>query len=86
MLLGLGVAIDDYIAQKGQELGGAVLAQLEIEQLRRGVNQRRCRRALAERGVVDHVFQERNIRLHPANAELPQRAVHALQRHVKVPA
>ncbi len=28
--------------------------------------------------MVHHVFQERNVRLHPANAELPQAAVHPL--------
>jgi hypothetical protein len=38
--LGLRIAVDDDIAEKGQQLGGAVAARLELEQLRRGVNQR----------------------------------------------
>ena len=51
----------------------------ELEQFRRGVDQRGRRRAGAEGLVVDDVFEERNVRLHAADAELAQRAVHALQ-------
>ena len=35
------IAVDDHLAQVGQQLGGAVLARRELEQLRRLVEQRR---------------------------------------------
>ena len=40
----------------------------------------------AERLVEDDVLEERDVRLHAADAELAQRAVHALQRDVEASA
>ena len=77
------MAVYRDVAQIPQQLGRAVAARLELEQLRRRVNQRRRGQPLLERVVVDDVFQERNVRLHAANAEFPQRPVHALQRAMK---
>ena len=81
--LGVRVAVDDDVAEEIQQLGRAVAARLELEQLGRGVDERRGRLAGAEFVVVNDVFQERDVRLHAADAELAQRAVHAVQRHVE---
>ncbi len=62
--LGLRIAVHDYVAQERQQLGGAVAARLELEQFRRGVDQRRGRPDLAEHRVVDHIFEKRAVRLH----------------------
>ena len=59
-----------------------------VARSRRPLNTKSCgvvsmsaRRGLAgaEGLVRDDVFEERDVRLHPADAELPQRAVHALE-------
>ena len=84
--LGLRVAVDDDVAEEVQQPGRAVAARFEGEQLRRGVNQSGgCPAGLEDR-VVDEVFQEREVRFHAANAELAQRAVHALAGGGKVAA
>ena len=72
------------VAEEGEQLGGAVAARVEVEQFRRGVNQRGGRRAGAEDGVVDDVFEEGNVGLDAADAEFAQRAVHALQGDVEI--
>ena len=80
--LGVRIAIHNDVAEEVQELRGAVPAVLEGEQLRRVVNQGSRRLPAAEHGVVDQVFEERNVGLHPANAEFSQRAVRPLKRHL----
>ena len=84
MRVGLGlpvdfrIAVDDDVAEVGEQLGRAVAARRELEQLRRLVDERRGDVARQERRVGDHVLEERDVRLHAADAELAQRAVHAL--------
>ena len=77
--LGLRVAIDCYIGEEGEELRGAVAAAFELKELRRGIDERGRRLAGAEGVVEDDVFQERDVRLYAADAELAQRPVHALE-------
>ena len=47
LALHLRVAVDDDVAEVGQQLGGAVAARRELEQLRRLVEERRRRLARA---------------------------------------
>ena len=66
--------------QEAQQLGGAVAAHGEFEQLGRFFDEARGDLAGGEGRMVDHVFQELQIGGHTADAELAQRAVHALAR------
>ncbi len=77
------IAVDDHVAEKAEQLRRAVAPRLEFEELRRRVDHRRRRPPAAEAREVNDVFQERNVRLHPADAELAQRAIHAIQRHLE---
>ena len=77
--LGRGVAVDDHVAQVGQELARAVAPRLEVEQRRRGVDEARGGLARAEGLVVDDVVEERDVGLDAADAELVQGPLHALE-------
>ena len=79
----LRIAVDDDVAQEGQQLAGAVAPRLELEQIRRRVDQ--CRGGLpgAEDRVGDDVFEEGDIGLDAADAEFAQGAVHALEGQVE---
>ena len=79
--LGLGISIHDHIREEGKQTRGAVAAGFEIKERRRGVDERGRCRARLERLVLNDIFQKRNVRLHPANAEFAQRAEHALESH-----
>ena len=81
--LHLRPAVDDHVAEVAQDLRRAVAPRLEAEQLRRVVDERRRRVAGDERRVADQVLEERDVRLHAADAELAQGAVHALDRFVE---
>ena len=65
-------------AEIGEQLGGAVAARREVEQRGRLVEPAGGDAAGLEIGVVDDVFEERNVGLDAAHAELAQAAVHAL--------
>ena len=78
--LGVRIAIDDDVAEELQQLRRAVAPRLELEELRRRIDHRRRRQALPELREVDDVFEERDVRLHAADAELAQRAIHAVER------
>jgi hypothetical protein len=71
----VGVAVDDDLAEEGEELGGAVAAGLEGEELGRGVDQRGGGAAGTERGVGDDVLEEGDVRLDAADTEFAQGAV-----------
>ena len=77
------IAVHDDVAEEIEQLRRAVAAELEIEQRRRCVDHRGRRAAAAERRVIDHVFHERNVRLHAADSHFAQCAVHAVERHVE---
>ena len=66
------IAVDDDVAQVGQQPRGAVAPRREMEQRGSLVEERRGDAAGLKRGVVDHVLEERNVRLHAADAELAQ--------------
>ena len=63
------IAVHDDVAEEVQQLGRAVAARREIEQLRRGVEHRRCCLAAAEFLVLNDVFEERYVGLHAADAK-----------------
>ena len=71
------VAVDDHVADVLQQLGRAVAAGREVEQLRRLVDEPRRAVAGEERRVGDQADEERNVRLHAADAELLQAAFRA---------
>ncbi len=74
----LGVAVHRGLGQEAQQLGRAVAARGELQQLGRFLDE--ARRDLAGRKVrmVDHVLQELQVGGDTADAELAQRPVHAL--------
>ena len=66
------IAVDDDVAEIGQQLGGAVAARRELEQLGRLVQPARGHVPRLEYRMVDDVFEERDVGLHAADAELAQ--------------
>ncbi len=78
--LGVGIAVDDDVAEEVEELGRAVAAGVEREEFRRGVDERRGGLAALEVAVADDVFEEGDVGLDAADAELGERAVHAVHR------
>ena len=72
----LRVAVDDDLGDVAQQLGRPVAARFELEQLRRLVDEPRRRLAGQELRVRDQVEQERDVRLHAADAELLQAPLH----------
>ena len=76
--LHFGIAVEDDIADVREQLGGAVGAAGEAEQLRRIVEEGSGDFAGAETRMIDDIFEERDVRLDAADAELAQRAIHAL--------
>ena len=79
----LRIAVHHHVANVTEQPVRAITARAEGEQLRRGIDQRRARLTIAEGLVLDDVFDERNVRLHAADAEFLQRAVHAIERNRK---
>jgi hypothetical protein len=75
-----GMAVHDDVREIRQQLRRAVLAARDLEQLRRVVEEP-CPRLAAHEGLVlEHVLQEREVRLDAADAELAQRAPSLLGR------
>ena len=81
--LGNRVAVERDVGEIGKRFRRPVALVLEAEQLGLGVDQLGVRLAASERVVADDVFEERDVRLHPTDAELTQGAVHALARDLK---
>ena len=81
--LSLRVAVHNHIGEEGKQARGAVAAGLELEERRRGVDERGRRLARGEFRIEDDIFEERNVCLHAANAEFAERAEHSLERHRK---
>ena len=78
------VAVDDDFANEIEQLGCAILARCELEQLRRGVNEP-CRAfAAGKQRVTNHVVHEHQVGGQPANAELGERAMHARNGFIRV--
>ena len=82
--LGLWIAVHHHIANVFEQPVRTIAARTKGEELRRGVDQCRARLPGAKGLVLDDVFDERNVRLHAANPEFLQRAVHAIERHREV--
>ena len=80
--LGVGIAVDDDVADEVEELGGAIVTGLEAEELGRSVDQRGRGLPRAEDRVGDDVLEEGNIGLHAADAEFAQHAAHALEGQI----
>ena len=72
-----GVAVHRHVGDVAQQLGRAVLARLEVEQVRCRVDEARGVAIFDEIGVRDDVLKERQIGGDAANAELAQGAMHA---------
>ena len=70
------------LPRKLQQLGGAVPARLEGEELGGVVHQPGRGAPLGEGGMVDDVFEEGDVGLDAADAELAQGAVHAMASEV----
>src|SRR5205085_6887279 len=70
--LHLGVAVDDHLRDVGQQPGRAVLPRRKLEQLRRLVEEPRRQLPFEELRVRQQVQEERDVGLHPADAELLQ--------------
>ena len=69
-------AVDGHLGGECQQLGGAVLADREPEELGRLVDEPGRAFARKEIGMLDDVDQERDVRLDPANAKLLKRPLH----------
>src|SRR5205807_9332714 len=78
LTLHFGVAVEDDVAEIGEQLGGAVAATWKAKKLGRLVKERRCNLSGAKLRMIDDVFDEGNIRLHAADSEFAKGAVHSL--------
>jgi hypothetical protein len=76
--LHLGAAVHDDVAQEAEHLRGPVALGMPADQVGRRVDERRGGRAPREFRVDQHVLEERDVRLHAADAEFAEAAVHAL--------
>ena len=83
---GVGVAVDGDFRKVGEGAGGAVAAFAEFEELGLGIDELGVRLAGAEGFVGDDVFEERDVRLHAADAEFAEGAIHALAGHGEIAA
>ena len=68
-----GVSVDDDVRQVVEELGGPVAPRRELEQRGRLVDEAGVRLAVEEDFRLQDVFQEVEVGLHAADAELAQR-------------
>ncbi|MPL71091.1 hypothetical protein SDC9_16859 [bioreactor metagenome] len=75
---GLGMAVHRDVGDVGQDLGAAVAPLLELEELGRGVDELRRVAHAQESRVLEQVDDEVDVGAHAADAELAQRAVHAV--------
>ena len=77
------VAVDDGFAEEFEQFSGAVAAAFEIKQCWGGIDQ--CGDSLTRRKgvVVNDVFDKGNIGFDPANTELAQSTIHALDGEIE---
>ncbi len=80
----LRISVDDNLAQVPQQLRRTIPPRLKLKQLRTLIEKRSSRLPRSEGRVVHHVLEERNIRLHAANAKLAQRAIHAITALIEI--
>src|SRR5258707_2034512 len=78
------IPVEDDVAEIGKQLGGAVAAAGEAEKLGRVVEERGGHFAGAKLRVIYDIFDERDVRLHAANAEFAKCAMHALAGFGKI--
>ena len=78
--LGLGMPVHGDVGNIGQNLGAAVLARLEVEELGRLVDEGRGVAIVLEGRVLEQVLHELDISRHAPDAELAQRPIHPLDR------
>ena len=71
------MAVDGHVGDVGEELGGAVAALGELEQLRRLVDEARGVVVGPELRMGEHGLEERQVGRDAADAVLAQRPVHA---------
>ncbi|MCY1220949.1 hypothetical protein D9M72_329860 [compost metagenome] len=74
------VAVDGDVGEIGQELRRTVLAPHLLEQFRRRVDEARRIAVILELRMADDRLEKGQVGCHTADAELPQRAVHAADR------
>src|ERR1051326_4969349 len=72
------ISVDYHFSQIREQLGGAVAARREAEQLEMFVEKRGGYVACLKLLVVDHVLKKRNVGLNAADAKFAESAVHAL--------
>src|SRR5205085_9668243 len=70
------MAVDDDLADVGEDLGRPILAPRQLEQLRGFVDEMRGDSPGEKVRVLDDVEQEGNVYLHAAHAELLKAAFH----------
>ena len=73
-----GIAVDDNLAEIGQQSGCSIAALEECEQPRRLFDESGGGPARLKDRMIDDVFQERNVGLDAADAKLAQTPVHPL--------
>lgn len=73
-----GVAVDDGLAEIGEEFGGAVAAGGEFEESGSLFEEAGGDIAVLEGVVVDDIFEEGDVGLDAPDAELTQGPIHAL--------
>ena len=83
-LADLGIAVDDHIADEGQEPRRTVALSGNAEQLRRLVDELGGVVPAHESRVHDELIEKTQIRHHAADAELPERAMHACDGLLRV--
>ena len=84
--LGGGVAVDGDVGKVRQRACRAVAARAETKQLGLGIDELGVGLTAAEGFIRNDIFQKRNVGLHAADAELTQRAIHALAGHREIAA
>src|SRR5882762_5488331 len=78
LALYLWIAVDDHFAQVRQQPGRTVPPRRKTEQGRVLIEKPRGDLATLKVRVIDDILEKRNVRLHAADAEFPQGAIHAL--------
>ena len=76
-VLGLGVAVDDDVADEGEDAAGAVALARPVQQRRRRLDEARGVVPAREAWMRDELIEEAQVRDHAADAEFRERAVHA---------
>ena len=76
-VLGLGVAVDDDVADEGEDAAGAVALARPVQQRRRRLDEARGVVPAREARVRDELIEEAQVGDHAADAEFRERAVHA---------